>query len=262
MRDILTFSLKGTRHEHLIDQVEEKFDPGEWGMENYFCRLLASFIFMTAEVREFCKTAELLVVLWKTPSRSDSWVHRVHCEHWKADPLKSLRFTIAGIPRMWKVFIIVFLVIPKSLLLYNVCWMGLRFLMETAGIFNVLMSAATMDFILNTDELLFDYLGTVTSKRIMSTLKGFPVHEDINMNNVGWFQAAKLTLPKQLLITFLAFFVFEARYYLLNCQWSDGMWVSKPMYLPKSVYYTLWHFITGKIEFQGDPYWEMPSATS
>jgi len=258
MHDILAASLNGTQYEHLVDQVHENFDPGEFGMENYYCRFLASLIFMTAEIKEFCKTAELIVVLWKTPSRSESWVYRVHCEH--KDPTKSLRFITAGIPRMWKVFYFVFLVLPKSVLLYNVCWMGLRFLMETAGIFKVLMSAAAMDFILNIDELLFDYLGSVTSKRIMSQLKGFPIPGDSRKNNIGLFQAAKLALPSQLIMTLLGLLVFEARYYLLNCEFTDGMWVSKPMYLPKSAYYTFVHFITGKIEFEGDPIWQMPSG--
>jgi len=256
MRDMLSTVLKDTKYEHLTDQIRKIFEPGEWGMENYYCRLLASFIFMTAEVKEFCKTAELIVVLWKTPTRRQSWVHTVECED-ITKPLESLRFVTAGIPLTWKLFNFAFLVVPKSVLLYNVCWMGLRFLMETAGIFQVLMQAAAMDFILNIDELIFDYLGSVTSKRIMTELQGFRVDEHVAKSKVTCFQAAVLALPRQLLYTFVAFFIFEARYYLLNCTRMDGMWVSKPMFLPKSAYYTFAQFLTGKIEFEGDPYWEM-----
>merc|ERR1719336_1602356 len=71
MRDMLMDSVKGTKYEHLTDKFHEVFYPGEYGMENYYCRLLACMIFMIAEVREFFKTCELIMLLWKMPNDSE-----------------------------------------------------------------------------------------------------------------------------------------------------------------------------------------------
>jgi len=274
MRDILMDSVKGTKYEHLAEKSHEVFYPGEYGMENYYCRLLACMIFMIAEVREFFKTCELIMLLRKMPSDDESWVTKVdeeECPDWKEDPMSRLRFKIAGMPKSWKVFVTIVIVIPKCILLYNVCWMGLRFLMESAGIIEQVLGAMTMDFILDIDEMLFDTLGSEATKRIMGDLETF-TNPDVNPNEIDehiedarnskfsafrW-GAAKLCIPRRLLYTLAALFIFEARYYLLNCDRVDGMWVSKPMYLPKSAYFTIVNFITGKVAVEGEPYWQMP----
>lgn len=275
MRDMVKASVKGTRHEHLVNKANQIFYPGEFGMENYYCRLVACCIFMIAEVREFFKTCELIGVLWKTPNFGESWVTKVseeECPNWQEDPISRLRFTTAGMPIWWKVIYFFTIVVPKSLLLYNVCWMGLRFLMESAGIVEQVLGAMTMDFILDIDEMLFDALGSEATKRIMGDLEGFANpeynagdHDDHvenarngNFSAIRW-GAAKLCIPRRLLYTMAALLIFEARYYMLNCDHVDGMWVSKPMYLPKSVYYTFVHFVTGKIAFEGTPFWTMPT---
>merc|ERR1719195_1550244 len=128
-----------------------------------------------------------------------------------------------------------------------------------------------MDFILDIDEMLFDTLGSAATKRIMGDLEGFTNpemntaehHEHIenarngNLSAIRW-GAAKLCVPRRLLYTLAALFIFEARYYLLNCERMDGMWVSKPMYLPKSAAFSFINFLSGKIAFDGEPYWQMP----
>merc|ERR1740123_1708197 len=178
--------------------------------------------------------------------------------------MSRLRFKIAGMPKSWKVFVTIVIVIPKCILLYNVCWMGLRFLMESAGIVEQVLGAMTMDFILDIDEMLFDMLGSEATKRIMGDLETF-TNPDVNPNEIDehiedarnskfsafrW-GAAKLCIPRRLLYTLAALFIFEARYYLLNCDRVDGMWVSKPMYLPKSAYFTMMNFITGRVAVEG-----------
>jgi len=278
MQAMLQTSVKGTKYDYLNFGAGEKdhFYPGEFGMENYYCRLLACCIFMIAEVREFFKTSELIMVLWKTPNTGESWVTKVpleECPNWKEDPISRMRFTVAGMPIGWKVFYFIILVIPKSLLLYNVCWMGLRFLMESAGIIEQVLGAMTMDFILDVDEMLFETLGSAATKRIMGQLQGF-ANPDFNpeANNdhienarngnfsfIRW-GAVRLSIPRRLIYTLIALFIFEVRYYLLNCDKVDGMWVSKPMFYPKSAKYTFWNFLKGKIDFLGEPYWHMTAT--
>jgi len=145
--------------------------------------------------------------------------------------------------------------------------------MESAGIVEQVLGAMTMDFILNIDEMLFDALGSAATKRIMGELGSFTNpelnpdenHEHIESARNGNFSAlrcgaAKLCIPRRLLYTLAALFIFEARYYLLNCARVDGMWVSKSMYQPKSAYFTIKEFITNKVTFEKQPYWTMPEV--
>jgi len=267
MRDSVKNALKGTKYEDSIPHVDKVFDPGEHGMENYWCRYLACFIFMINEVQEIFKATSLSMLLVKLPNKGESWVRTRKHEAAKANPLSNSKFVIAGIPVCWKIFYVLIVVIPKWFLCYNVCWMGMRFLMETAGIIDVVLGAMTMDFILTLDELIYAALGSCATKHMMDELESFSVglsggedsvDSEHNMTSSIRWGAAKLTLPRRLLITTAAFFVFAVRYYLLNCDFVDGMWVSKPMYLPLSSYYDFENFLTGHVRTEKEPFWTMP----
>jgi len=268
MRDTLKAALEGTKYDKLIPAIDTSFNPGEYGMENYWCRLLACFLFMMNEVQDLFKTMQLIMVLCTTPNKGQSWVRTIDSEETKEDPLKATRFVIAGIPIGWKIFYVIVVVIPKMFLLYNVCWMGLRFLMETAGIVDLVLGAMTMDFILQLDELLFSALGSVCTKHIMELLEPY-VYDETDQEDFmdnersggskGRWGAIKLTLPRRLLFTLLVLAIFIYRYYWVNCDVHEGMWVSKPMYLPTSAFYTFWNFLTGQVTSKEEPYWTMPT---
>merc|ERR1712008_58363 len=221
----------------------------------------------------FFKVCEFIMMLWKTPNTGESWATKVdmeECPNWKEDPLSRLRFAPAGIPIPWKVLYCIVIVVPKSLLLYNVCWMGLHFLMESAGIIDQVLGAMTMDFILDIDEMLFDMLGSAATKRIMEDIGGLKNPEcnpedhsehienarNGNVSGIRW-GAAKLCVPRRLLYTLVGLFIFEARYYMLNCDLVDGMWVSKTTYLPRRAYFTLMQFFAG-LSLEPEPSWQMP----
>jgi len=266
MRDALKAAVTGTPLDTKAfkEQVDTSFDPGEYGMENYWCRVLACFIFMMAEVRDLFKTCELIAVLWHTPHHGESWVYKEGANG-DGDPLMSLKFRVAGMPIAWKILNFFILVVPKVFLLYNVCWMGLRFLMETAGIIDLVLGAMTMDFILTLDELIFDGLGSATTKHIMGELEGFAMETgdgddivvDTNTSHKTKWGAIKLTLPRRLIFTLLVLFIFEVRYYWVNCDRVDNMYVSKPLYLPKSANFNFMNFLTGIVEKRKGAVWEM-----
>jgi hypothetical protein len=270
MRDTLKAAAKGTKldTDEFIKKVHETFAPGEYGMENYWCRVLACFIFMMAEVRDLFKTCELIAVLWHTPHHGESWVYK-EGSNGDGDPLLTLKFRVAGMPILWKILNFFILVIPKVFLLYNVCWMGLRFLMETAGIIDLVLGAMTMDFILTLDELIFAALGSATTKHIMGELEGFAMSDDgddivvdTNASHKTKWGAVKLTLPRRLIFTLIVLFIFEMRYYYINCKRVDGMWVSQPLFLPTKTTYTFWMFLTGHVPTEDTPVWEMDPTKS
>jgi len=222
---------------------------------------------MMNEVQDLFKTNQLIMVLLTTPNSAQSWVRSEDCPDTKADPLKGSEFRIAGIPILWKLFYLLVVVFPKAFLLYNVCWMGLRFLMETAGIIDLVLGAMTMDFILQLDELLYSALGSACTKYMMEELKSYEYDETdkedfLDNERSGGAKAkwgaAKLTVPRRLLLTLFVLFIFELRYYWVNCDRMEGMWVSKPIYLPLSSFYDFVTFVKGEVKSEKEPCWSMP----
>merc|ERR1719362_1478708 len=222
---------------------------------------------MINEVQDLFKTNALIMVLLTTPNHGESWVRCERGGDTRADPLGSSKFQIAGIPVIWKIVYFVVVVVPKSFLLYNVCWMGMRFLMETAGIIDLVLGAMTMDFILQLDELLYESLGSAATKHIMEELNGYVYDETDNEDqlsnersggaNAKW-GVVKLTVPRRLLFTLFALAIFVYRYYSVNCDYRDGMWVSQPMYLPLSSEYDFITFMKQHVASASEPYWTMP----
>jgi len=267
MRDTVKAALSGTKYEKAIPDVLTNFNSGEYGLENYWCRILACFLFMMNEVQDLFKTMQLISLLWLVPNTGQSWIQIIDAEDTKADPVKHSKFVIAGIPIGWKIFYLIFVVIPKMFLLWSVCWMGMRFLMETAGIIDLVLGAMTMDFILQLDELLYESLGSAATKHIMEELNGYVYDETDNEDqlsnersggaNAKW-GVVKLTVPRRLLFTLFALAIFVYRYYSVNCDYRDGMWVSQPMYLPLSSEYDFITFMKQHVASASEPYWTMP----
>jgi len=267
MRDSLKTVIEGTDLEGKTDSVQTIFDPGEYGMENYWCRLLACFIFMMAEVRDLFKIAELIVVLVKTPTKAESWVYTADSDDALMAPLENLKFKTAGMPLHWKILNFVLVIFPKCFLLYNVCWMGFFFLMSTAGIVDLVLGAMTMDFILTIDELIFAALASASSKHIMQELEGYVYDEtdqhdyienELSGGKKGRLGAIKLMIPMRLIVTCLMMLGFLIRYYVNHCDWKDDGWVSKEMKAPTTTHYSFWNFVTGIVPTEQESYWTMP----
>jgi len=269
MRDSLKVVIEGTEKlDGESEKVDTLFDPGEYGMENYWCRMLACFIFMMAEVRDLFKICELIVVLVKTPTKAESWVYtNSDSEESLMTPLENMQFRTAGMPLHWKIITFLFVIFPKCFLLYNVCWMGFYFLMSTAGIVDLVLGAMTMDFVLTIDELIFEALASSTSKHIMNELQGFVYDEtdqhdyienELSGGKKGRLGAMKLLIPMRLVVTVILMIGFLVRYYLTHCDWKDHDWVSKDMYAPDTTHYSFYNFVTGYVPLHKNSYWTMP----
>jgi len=269
MRDSLKSVMEGDKGDE--NQVNTLFDPGEYGMENYYCRMLACFIFMMAEACEIFKIIELIVVLVKTPNQAESWVYSADSDETLQSPLENLKFKTAGMPVHWKLINFILVILPKCFLLYNVAWMGFFFLMSTAGIVDLVLGAMTMDFVLTLDELIFAALASSSSKHIMNELEGYVYDEtdqhdyienELSGGKKGFWGAMKLLIPMRLVVTCIIMVGFSFRYYLTHCDWKDGGWVSKHMYAPTTTHYSFWNFVSGFVPVAESPYWTMPPEPS
>jgi len=140
-------------------------DPGEYGLEDYYCRLVCCFIFSMAVMNELYVTLGLLRLLWCLPSSDDKWV-RFRPPEWDADKSRAkqifgwteldlVKFGVAGLPVYWKVINFVVVFIPKMCLWTVLVSSGFHFLMETSGIVDVIMNSMALTFILSLDELVF-----------------------------------------------------------------------------------------------------------
>jgi len=171
---------------HRAAEIHANVDPGEYGMESYWCRMACVFIFMMAVVDDLRGTIRLAFLLWKVPTEAQSWIRYdppAWCDksHAKAvhgwTELDLVKFQVAGMPFMWKTinFIIVF--VPKVCLWLALASTGVQYLMETANIVNMVVNAMALTFVLDIDEMVFARLTTKITQHIMSKLERLPLYE-------------------------------------------------------------------------------------
>jgi hypothetical protein len=235
------------------DMIDEKVDPGEYGLESMSCRFLCTFLFIVAVTQELRSSVALLRLLWCVPSRSDCWVGDPD------DEVMTLR--VCGMPRHWKVINFFVVVFPKFMLWQFIARTGMIFLIETASIQNTIVNSTALTFILNIDELLFDVFSTAQTKHMLEILQGYCVEhpeldESTDDSKLSAEEAAareeaildksgmdryfgKSSIPWLLFVSLMVWFYFIWVYYSTHCfQSEDGTYVSRPMHLPKSTQFS------------------------
>mmetsp|Transcript_37372 Transcript_37372/g.98556 ORF Transcript_37372/g.98556 Transcript_37372/m.98556 type:complete len:466 (-) Transcript_37372:122-1519(-) len=273
------------------DEVDKLIDPGEWGIQNYYCRIACVFLFIMAVMDDLNSSTAIATLLWRVPSKSDKWIS-FDVPQWGAKTsvkrvkglteLDLVTFKVAGMPRHWKVVNFLLIVVPKTVLWYICCSLGFNFLMETASILGSIMNSLALAFILDMDEMVFDTLTTQISKHMMENLRDYSPegheHEEsmldddiinhFHENEVkkGFdFRKFFITMaPWRLMKVMVLNVLFTLRYYLMNCErLGDGSWVSVKMYLPASVDFKPIQFLFGGMDLdpnQTEPYWSMPDG--
>lgn len=264
----------------------DKVDPGEYGLENFYCRMVCIFLFLKSTVTDFCENIENIKTLVLTPTRADSWIN-MHVPDWagKSDvkafgdmeELDLVEYHVAGMPLHWKMFNAIFILVPKTLLWFGVTRSGVHYLMETAGIMNVVVNAMALSFILNVDEMIFERLTSQLTTHILTHLQALDLYEDDleetdeqalaryekQEMNMGCLSILWKIMPLQLIVLSGTLFLFLTDYYLTNCELRDGSWVSKAMHLPSEVDGNLFRFMFGiEASQQPDAFWTMPEVSS
>jgi len=271
------------------DIIHESIDPGEYGLENYWVRFVCVFVFMMSVMSDLRSTMDMAYIIYSVPTEEGMWVE--YCvptwaskekikEFQEKSELDFVRFKIAGMPRPWKIFNVVAVIIPKLWIWKTTAQNGVMFLMETAGIEDVIVNVTALTFILNLDEMLFANFSHRASHHILETLEPYSaeLEEEVEAKEQQSNDDAFLTLQRDRRFKFAdlnllpfrlflngvvtAIFVFE--YYYGHCMVSEsGGQISKPMSLPNSQVYPLLSFFfypfVGTDE-QEQSYWSMPPA--
>lgn len=272
------------------EEIMSKFDPGEYGVESYYCRLICLFIFMLSIADEFQNIRDLGSLLYNLPSEALPWVQykpptwasKTHIKTIKGfSELEFVEFRVNGMPRSWKFFNILFLLLPKIFIWRMLTKAGVQFLMETAAMVDQIVNTTALSFVFTTDELILDRLTTKATHYMMDNLKEYeffsqdPYEEESDrqaleryrQKEFTWcfFQRDSWLMPRRLVWSFVLTVLFLVEYYYHNCRkTSDGSLVSVDMFYPITPHLDIWCFIMKTFAYSCDvqegAFWSMPKV--
>jgi len=258
------------------DTINEKVDPGEYGMENFSCRAVCLFLFTLSVMHEIVTCMKMALLLWNVPSSGEkemAWI--THVKDSMVSRVKA-KYRVGGMPLHWKavVFFIVFL--PKLALCHYVLLEGTLLLMDTSGIMDSVLGALSMSFVLGLDEMLYNAMTSSAAVSIMLQLEKAVEEEELAQekrdeagqqmaHDISWcsWSLIRQIIPVRIVVTMAVMGLYVGRYYEFKCKWSDEwhLWVSKDMYTPSRASYSLSDFIlNGFFQTVGhtdEPFWSM-----
>ncbi|CAJ1428833.1 unnamed protein product, partial [Effrenium voratum] len=276
------------------DEIMENVDPGEYGVESYWLRLVCCFLFVLGLWHDLAGSWDMMDLLWCVPTSPDRWIApgtSSKAEEEEPSPNTSMylhekvevdfvQFRVAGMPLHWKLFNFFFLLCPKIYLWLLTVDIGIIFLMETSEIEDMIINCVALGFILQIDELMMSIMPPECGK-MLECMRGYAkenrpsLHvleeDEIRQHKEArswhiWTPSLWMALvPRRLvaMVGMAAFFV--AKYYVEHCVMrEDGSLVSKPLRLPEEGSLPLITFFFGPlpmlfpIEAEDSPVWEMP----
>jgi len=270
---------------HRASDINAAADPGEYGVESYWCRTACVFMFRMAVVDVRFGTIRLAYLLFKLPTEAQSWIrydppawgdkdHAKAVHGWTE--LDLVKFQVAGMPFAWKAINFVVVFVPKMCLWLALASTGVQYLMETANIVDMVVNAMALTFVLDIDEMVFARLTTKITQHIMSNLERLPLYDTNKEDNETAeevihrfheeeygpkkiFKVAQI-IPMKLVTILCLHCFFQWLYYTRNCTMDKhGGLVSKEMHYPKSYSSNLLGLMFGVApEEQSDAFWTMP----
>eukprot|EP00931_Biecheleriopsis_adriatica_P033987 TRINITY_DN19680_c0_g1_i1.p1 TRINITY_DN19680_c0_g1~~TRINITY_DN19680_c0_g1_i1.p1 ORF type:complete len:536 (+),score=95.18 TRINITY_DN19680_c0_g1_i1:68-1675(+) len=267
------------------EELDMKVDPGEYGIENSMCRLACIFLFMLAVVDDLEGTILLAKSLWFVPWEAESWISYSVPQWGSKDDVKTIQglgeldlvsFNVAGIPTHWKIINFVFILVPKSALWLGLVKSGVHYLMETAGIVNVIVNAMALTFVLEVDEMLFHRFTNSLTKHIMLNLTDMPRFNtdeeeeetdqealdrfrNTEFGDWGWSKLSRV-VPVKFFAVLVLQVVFLLDYYNSNCvTLEDGSRISQALSAPGDLTYRPFSLMFGlEDNLAGSTVWTMP----
>jgi len=272
-------------------EIEKNVDPGEFGMENPYCRLLCVFIFIMSLTSELERIIEGIWLMLAIPNKAEPWVRYekpswADKEHVKLvhgwTELDMVKIKIAGMPLHWKIINVLLVLLPKSFLWLNILKAGTSLLMDTGCIDDIIINSTALGFVLCIDELVFTTLTNTQTTTILNKLEDFPLfsvdqhenmedHEAISNHEENEKSASLMKklksmtrmVPLNAIICSFTWVCAIMWYYTEHCtQTSDGTWVSKDIHVPRIVTLT-WGQVffpsIFSIPTEKDPAWSMPN---
>jgi len=282
VRDALT-----TMFPDMQELIAENVDPGEYGIESYYCRLLCIFVFVLQIADEFQNIRDLCWFIWKVPTEEGLWVEfDSEAPAPDDDPhgqkeLDSIKFKVAGVPLRWKILITIFVLIPRIFIWRMLTLAGVHFLMETAAMVDQIVNTTALSFVLCTDELVHERLTCSATKHIVSSVEDYTCYEhkeDSNQALLTFYRDHELApllspqaqhkfpmLPYKLVWTIVLMAAFVYEYYWHNCtSMDDGSSVSVPVAYPPGSHMTMPTFFSKFLSVMDHnnhnvPFWTMPT---
>mmetsp|Transcript_112097 Transcript_112097/g.356255 ORF Transcript_112097/g.356255 Transcript_112097/m.356255 type:complete len:477 (-) Transcript_112097:162-1592(-) len=275
---------------HRLAEIEAAIDPGEYALESRWAREICCFIFIIATMGEFLLTINMGKLLYMVPTKDESWLTARSAEaeatQWHEDDagaegnvLDKVKIQVAGIPRRWKIFYCLFLLLPKAVLWYLCCRIGVEFLMETSTIAEVIVNAVAMTFILYIDEMMCSFLMSQTTRSILSRCEEFVLYDVTTEGRMTdqeimlefcekqkWkyirFKDFVEVVPGKLLTAVLLTAMFIACYFWQKCDiTAGGEVVSRTMYKPTIIHENFLQVLfPSLVPRVAEPFWEMPEA--
>lgn len=277
---------------HMKDEIHKNVDPGEYGVESYWCRLLCCTLFTVTVMSDLWGSINILRVFFDVPNKAELWIDYevpdwADKEHAKAihgwSELDLVKLKVAGMPLAWKIFDVLIILLPKMLLWKITAEAGILFLMEASGIEDIVVNSVALAFILQIDELLCAELMSETTRTILGKLEDYHL-EDFEQEiaveemtdeellekyeeaqNCGWgLQELWDSFPARLVAVFCLTGFFVYIYYERHCVVSaSGGFVSHSMSLPVSTKFTLLNAFFQyffPVETVEETYWTMPDV--
>jgi len=265
--------------------IADVVDPGEYGVESNLCRLICCFVYVLMITPEIGLCWEMASLLWHVPSEDEAWVSfhedrsfRGPKESW----MKMVEVRVAGMNRLWKAACALFVLLPKCFLCAYSAKAGVFFLMESSEIDTVIVNSIALVFLLSLDEVMETGLMHDQIRQLLHMCEPFVMDESLDaedhLDDLGSLRAYEercgatsswrrllstifLHQYCKLYIVTLLTPLLVGYYYYQFCEYRDGQFISRSMYLPKSTNFnalnTFLPFLF-PVQHENEPFWEMP----
>lgn len=280
-------SLKAIFPEKAQD-INDKIDVGEYGVESYSCRLACCFIFMISCMQELTVIFKLVELIIKIPTEAEPWIQpkKPAAGETFIGHLEEVTIKIAGMPLTWKLINVILVVFPKAMLWKLLTETGITFLMETGAIDDIIINSVGLSFILDLDAMIGTSLMSEETVNMVNATENFELYDETTscVGDVSllsdhellakhhetqslrsWSCADTWALfPAKLFATIALTAFFVCEYYWKECQvYKEGdtiRMVSKTMFAPMSLRFTWLNAFLPMmfpLETESEPYWEM-----
>mmetsp|Transcript_18376 Transcript_18376/g.29004 ORF Transcript_18376/g.29004 Transcript_18376/m.29004 type:complete len:434 (+) Transcript_18376:102-1403(+) len=267
-----------------LEDIDRLVDPGEYGVESYWCRFMCCFVFMIPCMQELNIIIKMMELMYQIPSADEAWIE-ARDDLPVLGGIEEVRLKIAGMPMKWKVINLVFVIFPKVALWKLTCESGMTFLMETSGIQDIIVNSVALTFIVSLDQLIMSALMSEETRNIVANVEDYRLwdpttscvgdiallsddeilekHEEAQaLRSCGCKDFIDI-LPFKLFASLLLTLLFIAQYYIKYCKFDQEnfRFVSKDVYLPKTTvmrWYQAFLPTFFPLEREDKPYWTMP----
>lgn len=264
------------------EHINKVVDPGEYGVENFYVRYICIFIFMMTVANDLQGTAEMICILYYTPSENGLWLSYDVPEWNDKDSIKEVmgkneldfvNIKISGMSWRWKILNVLCIILPKLFLWKKTSTYGVTFLMDTAGIEDVIVNVTALTFILNIDEMMFNTFCHKAVHHVLRQLQPLDTraagHDSLENESFDLTYSKLVAdrsrpwsfmemLPLRFLFNIFLTVIFVSEYYAAKCEYSPrGGLVSKTMALPKSQVFSWLQFVglRWRMAEEDTPYW-------